>query len=90
MNELKTVVDELINKINNGVVFFANIRDNNVNFICKSNNEHIKAGLLVKKASEMANGRGGGSSTFAQGGSSDISNIDEVIKVVKKSFKEDD
>ena len=90
MNELKTVVDELINKISNGVVFFANKRESSVNFICKSNNEKIKAGLLVKKASEMARGRGGGSSTFAQGGSNDVSNIDEIIKIVKETLKEND
>ena len=88
MNELKTIVDELINKLGKGIVFFANIKDKSVNFICKCNGVDSKAGLIVKKAAEMSDGRGGGSSTFAQGGSSNVKNINEILKAVKESIKE--
>lgn len=88
INDLKTIVDELINRIGKGIVFFANINNGNVNFICKCNGVNEKAGLLVKKASEMANGKGGGSSTFAQGGSNDISNVDKIIKTIKDDIKD--
>jgi len=87
INDLKTIVDELINRLGKSIVFFADINNKSVNFICKCNDVEYKAGLLVKKASEMANGRGGGSSTFAQGGSSDISNVDKIIKTIKESIK---
>lgn len=88
MNEIKTVVDELINKLGKGIVFFANVKSDSVNFICKCNGVNSQAGLIVKKAAEMSNGRGGGSSTFAQGGSSDISNIDNVIDAIKQDIKD--
>lgn len=88
MNDLKTITDELINKLGKGLVFFANVKGENVNFICKCNDIPSKAGLLVKKAAEMANGRGGGSSTFAQGGASDCKNLDEILEAVKKDIKE--
>ena len=87
MNELKTIVDELINRLGKGIVFFANVRGNSVNYICKCNEVPLKAGLIVKKAAEMSNGKGGGSSTFAQGGSSDFKKIDEIIKAVKEEIK---
>ncbi len=88
MNELKTIVDELMNKLGEGIVFFANLRDKNVNYICKCNGVSSKAGLIVKKAAEMSGGRGGGSSTFAQGGASDVKKIDDVIKAVKQDIEE--
>ncbi len=89
INDLKTIVDELMNNLGSGVVFLANVKSSSVNFICKCNDVPYKAGLLVKKASEMANGRGGGSGTFAQGGASSCDNLDKIIKTVKESLKEE-
>lgn len=89
INDLKTIVDELMNNLQSGVVFLANVKNSSVNFICKCNDVPYKAGLLVKKASEMANGRGGGSGTFAQGGASSCDNLDKIIKTVKESLKEE-
>lgn len=90
INDLKAIVDEIMNNIKEGVVFFANINDKSVNFICKCNAKDKKAGLLVKKASEMAGGRGGGSSTFAQGGASSASakNISKILEAIKEDIKE--
>ena len=88
INDLKTICDEIINKLKNGLVFFANIKDNSVNFLCKSNNDKLKAGNIVKKAAEACSGRGGGSPTFAQGGASSIENIDKVLEIVEKDIKE--
>lgn len=84
MNDLKTVTDSLMNSLVNGFVFFANLKDDNVSFICKSSTKLLPAGLIVKKVSEFVGGRGGGSSTFAQGGASNISEgkIDEVLELV--------
>ena len=88
MDDLKTLVDELINSLGSGIVFFANVRNNNVNYICKCNDVNSKAGLLVKKASEMSNGRGGGSPTFAQGGASNVTNLSNIFKAIKEDIKE--
>ena len=88
MNDLKTIVDEVNNKLTTGVVFFANVRGNNVNFICKCNNVNSKAGLLVKMAAEMSLGKGGGSSTFAQGGATNVKDIDKILKAVEKEIED--
>ena len=87
MNELKTITDELINRLGNGIVFFANKKDSSVNFICKCNGVSSNAGLIVKRAAEMSGGRGGGSPTFAQGGSNSIDDIDKILKAVKDDIK---
>ncbi len=83
---LKEVLDKLIVKLNKGIVFIANVVDNDVNFLCKSN-IHINAGYLVKNASNMANGNGGGSPTFAQGGAKDVANLTEILDMVKEEIK---
>ena len=88
INDLKTLSDELINKLGSGVVFFANVKGENVNFLCKCKDVNSNAGLLVKKASEMANGRGGGSATFAQGGASNVKNLEKILQTIKDDIKE--
>ena len=88
INDLKTISDELINQLGKGVVFFANVKGESVNFICKCKDVSSNAGLLVKKASSLCNGRGGGSATFAQGGASNVENLDEVLAEILKDIKE--
>ncbi len=88
INDLKTISDELINQLGKGIVFFANVKGSSVNFICKCKDVSSNAGLLVKKASSLSDGRGGGSPTFAQGGASNVDNLDEVLDEVLKDIKE--
>ena len=88
INDLKTISDELANKLDKAVVFFINMKGANANFLCKCNNVNSQAGLLVKKASEMANGRGGGSATFAQGGASNVTNVQKIITAILDDIKE--
>ncbi len=86
VNLLKSVADNMINEMKEGVVFIANTKDNSVNFICRSNT-FANAGLLVKDASISSNGNGGGSPTFAQGGGKDISMLPEIFKHVEKVLR---
>ena len=86
--EEQKISDELINQLGKGVVFFANVKGESVNFICKCKDVSSNAGLLVKKASSLCNGRGGGSATFAQGGASNVENLDEVLAEILKDIKE--
>lgn len=80
---LKQLIDNTFNKINKGLIFIANIKDNNVNFICRSNT--LNAGELVKDAAKLSNGSGGGSSNFAQGGGTSTDNIDNILNdIIKK------
>lgn len=82
---LKEVVDALINELKDGIVFFANVKEKNVNFVCRSTCK-VNAGYLVKQASMRCDGNGGGSDKFAQGGGKDISSLDEVLKDIKENL----
>lgn len=86
MNVLKGIMDNLVEKLGKSVVFFANVRENSVNFLCRSNCD-LHAGLNVKNASNMADGNGGGSPKFAQGGGKNIELLDKIFKEVKENIK---
>lgn len=87
INLLKSIADNLVNEMKEGVVFFANVKeDGAINFICRSNS-FVNAGLVVKSASLSSNGNGGGSPTFAQGGGKDITRLAEILTNVEKELK---
>ena len=84
INLLKSISDTLMNEMNNGFIFFINIKeDDSVNFIAKSNS-FINAGEIVKDASLRSEGNGGGSPKFAQGGGKTSNEIDSIIKHIEK------
>lgn len=89
INVLKDLCDKLVNKMGpSSLVFFANVSGSNVNFLCKCDKDaKTVAGLIVKKASSMANGDGGGSHTFAQGGGTTTENLDEILAMVKEEVE---
>ena len=87
VNLLKSIADTLINEMENGFIFFANIKENDtVNFICKSNSS-VNAGKMVKEAATMSDGNGGGSPTFAQGGGKTSKELDKIKDYIKKAIK---
>ena len=79
INLLKNLASNLLNKLNNGIVFIINKKETSVNFICKSSEnikDDINVGLLIKDVSIICEGNGGGSKTFAQGGGNDLDKLD--------------
>lgn len=87
VNLLKAIADNLIQSMDVGLIFFANVKnDDSINFIARSNC-HVNAGFVVKDASISANGNGGGSPTFAQGGGKTSSNLDDIFKHVEKALR---
>ena len=83
---LKDIADKLINKVGKGLVFISNENKDSVNFICRSSCD-INAGLVVKQASQLSLGNGGGSPTFAQGGGKTLEHIEEIFESIKNDLK---
>ena len=80
---LKQIVDAISNRFDNYFVLLANIKENNVNFICKSNGDKINCGTIVKELSVKSNGNGGGSKNYAQGGGTNIDNLATNLQEIK-------
>lgn len=85
VNVLKTLADNLLNSIKTGFIFFANVNNDSVSFIARSNCK-INASEIVKMASLKSEGNGGGSPTFARGGGHTTIYIDEIIEDIKKEI----
>ena len=92
METIKSLVGSILNKLNNGIVFISNVKEGAINFVCKSN-ENLKglvnSGELVKDVSKIAEGNGGGSPTFAQGGGTRPDKLDIIESYVKSKLVEE-
>lgn len=82
---LKNIIDDLLNKMGDGFIFFANCKEGNVNFIARSNIS-LNAGEIVKMASQLSLGNGGGSPTFAQGGGKTREHISSIFDQIRKQI----
>ncbi len=83
---LKNIMDQLANKYDNSVVFVINKKDDSSAFLVKSTS-NIDASTIIKEVAQMTNGNGGGSKTFAQGGSKNKIDTKEVLNRVKEFLK---
>ena len=84
---LKQLMDNTFSKIKNGLIFIVNVKDNNVNYLCRSNCS-LEAGALVKEASMKSNGNGGGSKNFAQGGGTTAEFVEDILSDIEKKIGE--
>lgn len=87
-NILKEICDTLLNQMGTGYILIANQKESNISYIARSNLENVKAGDLIKKIVEPLNGKGGGSPTFAQGGSPVTKDLDKVLATIEDSINE--
>ena len=86
IDTMKAVADALCNKYEECLVVLANVKDNHINIIAKSNTEKANCGAIVKELSMKCKGNGGGSKTFAQGGGSDAKDIANYLEEIKKNL----
>ena len=82
---LKNIADTLVNKYSNMFILFANINQENINFIARSNSL-IDAGKIIKDITKLTGGNGGGSNKFARGAGKDINKLDESLETVKNGI----
>lgn len=86
---LKQLVDNLTNSLPNSFILLANLNNDSVNIICKTNtnNDNIHCGEIIKDICQKCEGNGGGNKTFAQGGGTNGKNIISYLKEVKEKIK---
>lgn len=92
MATLKSLVGAISSKLDNGIVFVINVKEDAINFIAKSSDslkDKINIGLLIKDVAKIAEGNGGGSPTFAQGGGTNPDKLDMILTYVKSKIVEE-
>ena len=85
--ELKGLADDLKSKFDNSVIVLISTNDEKVSIVVASNTDKHNAVELVKIASKVLGGKGGGGRPdMAQAGGSDASKVDEAISEIKKQL----
>ncbi len=81
-------IDQLKNLHDNSVIFLIGDVGGNLPLVCSVskllNNKGIRAGDIIKEASRVLGGSGGGRPDFASGGGKEVNQINNAFEIVKK------
>lgn len=84
--ELNAIVNGIKSKYQDYFVFIVSKNEDKLSMICQVSDKLISKGIfasnVVKEASKIADGNGGGRKDFASAGGKDISKIDDVLMYV--------
>ncbi|HCT65635.1 MAG TPA: alanine--tRNA ligase [Lachnospiraceae bacterium] len=91
-NALKTMGDELKNKLGSAVIVLASAKDDKVSLIAMATDDAVKkgahAGNIIKAIAAVCGGGGGGRPNMAQAGGKDINKIGEALEKALEIIKE--
>ncbi|WP_205189377.1 alanine--tRNA ligase [Bacillus cereus] len=91
MNNLRTMMDDLKNKLESAVVVLASVNDDKVNILAGVTKDLITqgyhAGKLVKEVASRCGGGGGGRPDMAQAGGKNPAQVEEALAFVQEYVK---
>jgi len=70
-----------------GYILIANYKGDSVSYVARSNMESRPAGVVIKKILDKVDGKGGGSPTFAQGGSKECKDLDKILSTFEDTYE---
>ncbi|WP_405047782.1 alanine--tRNA ligase [Rheinheimera pacifica] len=86
---LRTMLDELKNKLSSGVILLATVNDDKISLIAGVTADlttKVHAGQLVGWAAEQLGGKGGGRPDMAQAGGTDVAALPQVLNEAKANI----
>lgn len=91
MNNLRTMMDDLKNKLESAVVVLASVNDDKVNILAGVTKDLIgqgyHAGKLVREVASRCGGGGGGRPDMAQAGGKNPAQVEEALAFVQEYVK---
>ncbi|MEH6941932.1 alanine--tRNA ligase [Bacillus sp. JJ722] len=91
MNNLRTMADELKQKVESGVIVLTSVQGDKVNIIAAVTSDLIPqgyhAGKLIKEVATRCGGGGGGRPDMAQAGGKNPNEVDSALKFVEEWVK---
>ena len=82
-NQMRTLVDNMRNKIGSGVVVLGSVQDGKVALIVgvtKDLTGRVQAGKIISEVAKKVGGKGGGRPDLAEAGGSDPGALDSALK----------
>ncbi|MGM0835856.1 MAG: alanine--tRNA ligase [Bacillota bacterium] len=91
MNNLRTMVDDLKNKLGSAIIVLASVQDGKVNISAGVTKDLIEkghhAGKIVKEVATRCGGGGGGRPDMAQAGGKNPEQVDSALQSVEECIK---
>jgi alanyl-tRNA synthetase len=82
-NQMRTLVDNMRNKLGSGVVVLGSVQDGKVALIVgvtKDLTQRVQAGKIIAEVAKKVGGKGGGRSDLAEAGGTDPGALDSALK----------
>lgn len=87
-NAMKNLSASLLDKLSDGVVFLGGQIDDKLVFVARASKKAVENGIhcgnLIKEASLLSDGKGGGKPDLAQGGGKNLTALDQSLAAVSK------
>lgn len=91
-NALRTMGDQMKNKLGSGVLVLASGKDGKVNLLAMATDDAVKQGVhsgnIIKAAAAVCGGGGGGRPNMAQAGGKDVSKMNAALEKAKEVIRE--
>jgi alanyl-tRNA synthetase len=91
MKEMREFADEIIGKIERGVVIISALGEKKVNFIGLATKNLVEEGInmaeILKEIAKITNGSGGGRADYAQGGGKNPERLEEALKYAEEILR---
>lgn len=85
--DIKAKIDSVKNEFDKIVIFLASVNEGKINFACGVKGSEVNAAELVKLATSVTGGGGGGRADFATAGGKDASKLNEAFTAVLVKLK---
>jgi len=90
VKDLRDIVDKIKDKLKNAIIVLAIVKNDKISLVSgvsKGLTDTYHAGDILKHVALQVDGKGGGRADMAQGGGSDISNLQDALNSVKELIK---
>lgn len=91
-NALRTMGDQLKNKLGSGIIVLASETEGKVNLLAMATEDAVKSGIhagnIIKAAASICGGGGGGRPNMAQAGGKDVTKIGKALEKAKELITE--
>ena len=90
IKDLRDIVDKIKDKLKNAIVVLALVKNDKISLVSgvsKDLTDTYHAGDILKHVALQVDGKGGGRADMAQGGGSDISNLQDALNSVQELIK---
>ena len=85
VKNLRMIMDRVKERVGSGVVVLGSATDGKATLLCTVSNDlidRINAGDIIRKLSPLVGGKGGGKANMAQGGGTDVDQLDTALSSV--------